>query len=630
MNRTRSIAVLLAALLPAAAAGCGGPREADAEGAKPAVVMALESGLTDPQRATFYHLAEGSEVIPYAWVRAVYSVRTGRPFLEDPDRFGLIPDPTNPDSLPVGLTAAPTVDTRLFGVKMTGINCAACHVNEITFRGARIRVDGAPSTFEADSFKFDLKASLAYLRDHPKAFLEFMWRLRRDHEPSNPHIPTGIREETRRLAHDAADLPRDAERGARDADRVFRFAIRALEHERRRPAEDMLSGLTVAPAGTAAPAGRLPRGLTYEDVAVAADSLVPDDFAPAASSVVHSDAGLSPAKHVEAVLSDLILTYRLLKARIESFRRILPTQDSTFAGFGRVDAFGVARNSIYPADAVPLTAPVDYPWLWDFVRMENGQPSAWFHYDGNTNSFMQRNMGQAIGVGAVYDSATYISTLNPWAIQSLETIAESITPPQWPAAVFGPVDRTKLALGDSLYRANCLGCHTTDSLGAIFTPDSIGTDRLRLTNFATPMKTGGTFTGTVSVFLDSVAAHAYTIFNVPVDSQVKFNLVAHPVWQTTVRWKARRLHGVWATAPFLHNGSVPTLYDLLQPASQRPVRFGVGGREYDPVKLGLAAVPSPRQWFDTRAPGNHNGGHEFGTNLTPPEKAALLEYLKTF
>ena len=93
---------------------------------------------------------------------------------------------------------------------------------------------------------------------------------------------------------------------------------------------------------------------------------------------------------------------------------------------------------------------------------------------------------------------------------------------------------------------------------------------------------------------------------------------------------SRPLTGLWATAPFLHNGSVPTLWDLLQPAERRPKRFPVGHREFDPVKVGFVDRPARVVWeFDTSANGNRNTGHEYGTALTDDQKWDLIEYLKS-
>ncbi len=97
-------------------------------------------------------------------------------------------------------------------------------------------------------------------------------------------------------------------------------------------------------------------------------------------------------------------------------------------------------------------------------------------------------------------------------------------------------------------------------------------------------------------------------------------------------YAARPLHGVWAAAPYLHNGSVPTLADLLKPPAERPKTFPLGHRDYDPAKVGFVTdLPAGKVKYtaDTTKTGNGNGGHLFGTDLPDDQKAALLEYLKT-
>ncbi len=81
-----------------------------------------------------------------------------------------------------------------------------------------------------------------------------------------------------------------------------------------------------------------------------------------------------------------------------------------------------------------------------------------------------------------------------------------------------------------------------------------------------------------------------------------------------IRYKARPLHGIWATAPFLHNGSVMNLYELLLPAKDRRRVFYVGGREFDAVRIGLDTRRGPgRTRVDTSLPGNSRIGHEYAT-----------------
>jgi hypothetical protein len=93
------------------------------------------------------------------------------------------------------------------------------------------------------------------------------------------------------------------------------------------------------------------------------------------------------------------------------------------------------------------------------------------------------------------------------------------------------------------------------------------------------------------------------------------------------------LDGLWLRAPYLHNGSVPTLTDLLEPVAQRPKRFWRGYDIYDRTKIGFITDGPDAQrlgfFYDTSLPGNANAGHVYGTNLPPESKRALLEYLKT-
>ena len=122
-------------------------------------------------------------------------------------------------------------------------------------------------------------------------------------------------------------------------------------------------------------------------------------------------------------------------------------------------------------------------------------------------------------------------------------------------------------------------------------------------------------------------------------------------YNSLLSYKARSLNGIWATAPYLHNGSVPTLYDLLLPAEKcktelpitkfRPVKFKVGLREFDTKKVGFISDGEQGFTFDTSKPGNRNVGHEYGaceTNLpdgkvlyalSDEERWQLVEYLKT-
>jgi mono/diheme cytochrome c family protein len=116
--------------------------------------------------------------------------------------------------------------------------------------------------------------------------------------------------------------------------------------------------------------------------------------------------------------------------------------------------------------------------------------------------------------------------------------------------------------------------------------------------------------------------------------------------QVIAAYKPRPLAGMWATPPYLHNGSVPTIFHLLSPVDERPKTFRVGSREFNPVHLGLAEAGDEYWLFDTSLPGNHNTGHEFSKNfdeskigqpsqkgmigpyLSPDDRLAIIEHLK--
>jgi hypothetical protein len=95
------------------------------------------------------------------------------------------------------------------------------------------------------------------------------------------------------------------------------------------------------------------------------------------------------------------------------------------------------------------------------------------------------------------------------------------------------------------------------------------------------------------------------------------------------------LDGIWLRAPYLHNGSVPTLRDLLEPPENRPKEFFRGYDVFDQKKVGFisnVANEGEHQYFrfDTSLPGNTNTGHVYGTTLTAEEKDAIVEFMKKF
>jgi hypothetical protein len=133
----------------------------------------------------------------------------------------------------------------------------------------------------------------------------------------------------------------------------------------------------------------------------------------------------------------------------------------------------------------------------------------------------------------------------------------------------------------------------------------------------------------------TVASNAWTNLDGKVQAQRSAieGALKPPPQLTKPMYKARPLNGIWSSAPYLHNGSVPTLRDMLRTPEERPKEFYVGSRKYDAVNIGFQSMPSENGLtyyrYDTSVPGNLNSGHRFGSDLTDEQKLQLIEYLKT-
>jgi hypothetical protein len=363
-------------------------------------------------------------------------------------------------------------------------------------------------------------------------------------------------------------------------------------------------------------------------------------------------------KTLAETLQDFIEARRLFVDRLKFYAGRYNAASGTPGGFGRTDAWGTVRNMVYDNQS-RATAPTDYPHLWGFEK------DKYLHWIGNTGSVMRRNIGQALGLTAIFESRAYTSTVDVENLDRLETLAYKIVPPRWSDTDLPPLDERKREAGEAIYMKRCSGCHDKmkEDNGfhdLVMTPlEKVGTDPAQVENFLKPVKVNGAevpFITALSGLLTKVQEKAYADANV---SEDKAKAWEHgrgwidPLWRDPSGYVARPLAGVWATAPYLHNGSVPTLDALLRPSADpraavgptkaagsppaspiklRPTRFGIGVREYDPKKVGYANTDDPRYTFDLGAPGNKNSGHEgkaYGTDISDEQREALLEYLKS-
>lgn len=345
------------------------------------------------------------------------------------------------------------------------------------------------------------------------------------------------------------------------------------------------------------------------------------------------------------ILRDVKTNVSLFRSYIKLFKNLAAAgadPRDTPGGYGRVDAFGSARFLFFGlANKLPNTAPVSYPFIWDMEK------TAWLHYNANTNSVVERNIGQALGLGATFDPKTYDTTVLIENTRDMEWLTYKLTPPAWPEELLGKIDQTKVGRGKPLYEQHCARCHdkyetTTDGLRhyQLFTLAEAGTDPHQAENFHAPITLNGkqaSFAIENGRVVDLIKQAYYKKYNIAPNEQKQWEGGRAPTsWKDRLAdedkrvYAARPLSGIWATAPYLHNGSVPSLYALLLPGDQRPTEFYTGNREYDPKNLGYLTTPGAVGFrFDTQGNGNSNRGHEYGTSLSDDDRYALLEYLKT-
>jgi hypothetical protein len=560
---------------------------------RPPEVVTLDQNWTEAQRKRFHHTPQGTRLVPYEWFKALEQPclsPLGCGMFTDPaylSRFGFLPseaDPEmNPDGFPVGFAIdrdfVDPVSKKAYPV--VGLTCAACHTNELHYGKYAVRIEGAPATIEVTAFQKALGLAVGF----------------------NATFPFKI-------------------------GRYSRFEKRVL--------------------------------------------------------------GPSASEEQKAALKagyDAFLEAALAEKKITDEGHIY----DNVAGFRRTDALTRIGNQVFAADAnIPANyavsnAPVRYPQIWD---------SSWFNwvqYNSSIADPLVRNIGEALGVRAVVkiqgpDAARFENSVNIRGLRALEELLagpgplKGLSSPKWPS-VFPALDPQKVARGAELYTQNCQHCHLpprqelladledfTDrkgpepkhwwknALGNWFVQvtdvpiEEIGTDPHEATDFKNrTADTGALGKGVVSasagleLVTRGIASQFFETNHIPTEERAAWAGGRDP-GDVGVRddliYKARPLNGIWAVASFLHNGSVPSLYLLLSPKSDRPTTFWVGSKEFDPVKVGYdTAEMAGASFFDTSKPGNSNSGHEFrdgpigkgviGPLLSPDDRMAIIEYLKS-
>jgi mono/diheme cytochrome c family protein len=524
---------------------------------------------TQTARSDFYSRDQGSRIMPLRWMQALKQPN-GETFLADSlGRYGYLPNSDIP-GMPVGFTVAGSS-----GGEIIGMTCSACHTRQITVDNTAYRVDGGPAIVDFQSFLADLDIAVNTVLTNEAAFSEFAQGVLG--HPPTPQERASLRQEV--------------------SDWFYPFHT-LMTH--------------ALPANAWGPA-------RLDAVAMIFNRLTGLDIGP-------------PPTHV------------------------------------------IAEN-IQRADA-----PVRYPFLWNSPVQDKTQWPG-FADNGNDILGLSRNLGEVYGVFAVFRpkkdqwhplGVDYLNenSANFRGLNALERLVKQIGPPKWPFAV----DEVLAKQGEAIYgwstdQGGCADCHgIRPGVTRFFeqrtwaTPiQDVGTDT-REYDILNWTAQSGVLSGAEIPFVISPLQprdKSISILGVSVAGSIlqEYVPLAAPQAQARRRsnfsltpettdlkgafnmtpaphaYEARVLQGIWAAAPYLHNGSVPTLADLLKPVSERPSTFPIGPA-YDPEKVGLAAQQTMFNYTlkttdcSDRNSGNSRCGHEFGTRLSPAEKRALLEYLK--
>lgn len=323
-----------------------------------------------------------------------------------------------------------------------------------------------------------------------------------------------------------------------------------------------------------------------------------------------------------AIMRDRLL---MLRGRME------PLLEQTAWGPGRVDTFNPNKTLFnFPLAELPereKNAPSDFPSIW----LQKPRQGMQLHWDGNNVMAEERNKNAAFGTG------TTPPTIDLAAIGRLEEWLLKKEPDAYPYGT----DAAKVARGEKVYKKYCANCHGAS--GRDFGPPKGDTSRECIKSGERDDDLYGPYVGKITR-IEEIGTDPHRLDSFSYDLAVHLGTVyaGYPHrychYRKTFGYANMPLDGVWLRAPYLHNGSVPTLRDLLKPVAQRPKAFYRGYDVFDPINVGFVsnvAEEKGRRYFlyDTTKPGNSNKGHDgpaYGTHLPDDDKDAVVEYLKKF
>ncbi len=271
-------------------------------------------------------------------------------------------------------------------------------------------------------------------------------------------------------------------------------------------------------------------------------------------------------------------------------------------GRGRDDAMNLTKYFMIKFPMDDSIGPTDMPSLWNLNKYKP-EKGHLMNLAGDSHDAHSVITDSALGVlgAAPHDKEEFLRHIT-W----FENYLGSYPAPRYPF----PIDQQKAAAGKPLFEKTCARCHASERTGTRIPAEEVGTDRGRLDSWS-----------------KQAAIEANRVVRA-MGIERKGLVEENPSG-----YIAAFLDGIWLRAPYLHNGSVPTLHDLLEPIEKRPTVFYRGYDVYDQSKVGFVTSGSEAERIGTRYDvsqrGSGNQGHTYGTELQQKEKEVLVEYLKT-
>jgi mono/diheme cytochrome c family protein len=555
------------------------------------------SGIT---RTLYYSVDQGSRFMPLDWFRHLKQP-DGTAFLSgNLARYGYLRNYDAPVSdLPVGFTTnGPAND------KWVGMNCAACHTREIQVGKTSYRIDGGPAISDFQAFLTDVDAAVAHLLTDPATFQIFATDVLGGH-PTGQQI-RALQAEVQvwfgpyHLIISKGLPPNTNQWGPARLDAVGMIF-------------DRLAGLDIG----LTPDHTIPANVMTSDAPVRYPFLwnaSRQDFTQCPGFAANGDDLLALARNTGEVIG-VFASFRPSKDPIK-----YPRMKIDYTTDNSSDTVGLLALE----HLITLLGPPAWQWTADPALVKQGEQI--FNWPTGQGGCVDCH-GEKKGQWRSPFQDTWATPLQDVGTDNREWAMLGVpNDPAWPgwqvdtgvlsgaqiASVTQPLKQT-----DSAFSTLGLAVTGTILQRVVNVGDQIGKPNAADAGPRSDLLTAG-------VHAQSARAQ---------ELKSAFHKPSTPD-ELPFKYESRVLHGIWATAPYLHNGSVPTLEDLLKPASDRPKSFMVGPA-YDPVKVGLAADQTAFNYTltttgcDQRTSGNSNCGHEFGTALTPLQKKALLEYLKT-